>query len=62
MKSPQGYATGTYWQHSCELRNICCYGLTWQPATQHWTAAHSPLPFPLSGMGWTHGQKRKLLG
>ena len=38
------------------------HGLTQQPATKHQTAAHSPLPFPLSEKWSRNGQKVKLLG
>jgi len=38
-----------------------CHGLTWQPATEHQTAARSPPPSPCSGMGRRKGQKGKLV-
>ena len=39
-----------------------CRGLTWQPATKHQTAAHSPLRFTPAGWGgeWTKGETRRL--
>jgi len=36
----------------CQLcRHTSCWGLTRRPATQHPTAARSPVPFPLSRIG-----------
>jgi len=38
-----------------------CCGLTQQPVTQHQTATHSPILFPLSGMGRRYGQQVEIV-